>query len=216
MQRQDFARRQRGIGEDHFELVPVLVGGEEIQLQRPLALFCLTGADEDEVARLSPALRFPITLEEAHVSIGTVPQKPLLDLLLQLREALEAHRDRVLDAQRIERANDLLGEERAVHAHLEDHLGQDLPYFIEAAEDEAPGAIGVVHVAGTVPYIQHLTGLRNGAEQRVVAALALSSRRGPATARAYSTASRAFSIAEADKTAPGAQVRKPPSLQSQR
>ena len=103
VQRQDFARRQRGIGEDHFELVAVLVGGEEIQLQRPLALFCLTGADKDEAARLSPALRFPITLEEAHVSIGTVPQEPLLDLLLQLREALEGYQDRVLDAQRIER-----------------------------------------------------------------------------------------------------------------
>ncbi len=90
-----------------------------------------------------------------------MPQEALLDLLLQLGEALEGDRDRVLDAERIERTDDLLGEERAVHAHLEDRARQDLPDFIEAGEDEGASAVRVMHIAGTVPDIEDLPGLRH-------------------------------------------------------
>lgn len=105
VQCQDLARGQCGVGQDDLELIPVFIGSEEIQLHWPLALLRLTGADEVEAARRVPALRLPIALEEAHVSIGTVPQNSPLDLLLQLSETLKGHRDRVLDAERIERAN---------------------------------------------------------------------------------------------------------------
>ena len=171
VQRQELSRRERGVGEDHLELVPVFVGSEEIQLQGSFALFRLTGADEDETPCLLPAVRLPVALEELHVLSGAVPEQALLDFPFQLREALEGYRDRVLDAERIERVDDLLGEERAVHAHLEDHVGQDLPDFIEAGEDERASAVRVVHVAGTVPDIEDLPGLCYGTEQRIVAPL---------------------------------------------
>ena len=93
------------------------------------------------------------------------------DLGLELRQALEGNRDRLLDAEGIERAGDPLGEERAVHAHLENHAGEDLPDFIEAGEDEGASAVRVMHIAGPVPDIKHLAGLGNGAKLRVVAPL---------------------------------------------
>src|ERR1019366_3243168 len=60
----------------------------------------------------------------------------------------------VLNAQHVQRADDLIAEEGAVHAHFEDCGGQDLPHFPEATQDEAPSAVGVVYVAGAMPDIQ--------------------------------------------------------------
>ena len=124
VKRQELARRQCGVGQDDLELIAVLVGSERVQLQRALALLGLTGADEDETPRLLPAFRLPVAFEEAHFAIGTVPDVSLLDHGLQLRQALEGDRDRVLDAESIQCADDLIGEERAVHAHLEAPRGQ--------------------------------------------------------------------------------------------
>ena len=50
-------------------------------------------------------------------------------------------------------------------------MGQDVPDFIEAGEDERASAVRVVHVAGTVPDIEDLPGLCYGTEQRIVAPL---------------------------------------------
>ena len=173
VQRQGLACTQRRIGQDDLEFVAVFIGGKQLQLQRRLALLRLTGSNEDEAPRLTPAFRLPIALEEAHVTIGAVPGVTPLNLGLRLRHALESDRDRVLDAEGIQRANDLMREERAVHAHLENHVGQDFADFADAVEDEGAGALGVVEVAGTVPYIKHLAGLGHGAKQRVVAPLSL-------------------------------------------
>ncbi len=171
VQRQELSRRESGVGEDHLELVPVFVGSEDIQMHGSFGLFRLTGADEDETPCLLPAVRLPVALEEPQVLSGAVPEQALLDLPFQLREALEGYRNRVLDSERTKRMGDLLAEERAVHAHLEYHVGQDLPHVIETGEDERSRTVRVVHVAGTVPDIEDLPGLCYGTEQRIVAPL---------------------------------------------
>ena len=55
---------------------------------------------------------------------------------------------RELDAQLPEEADDLLAEERAVHAHLEARARQRRPHLVHAALDEAGRAVGVVDVSG--------------------------------------------------------------------
>ena len=147
--------------------VSIFIRSKQPQLHRSLALLGLAGADEDEAAPLTPALWLPARLEEAQLFVYRMPAGTLFDLLLQLRKALKGHRDGVLNAQHVQRADDLIAEEGAVHAHFEDCGGQDLPHFPEATQDEAPSAVGVVYVAGAMPDIQDLPGLSDGAKQRV-------------------------------------------------
>ena len=52
----ELARAALGVGEDHLELIAVLVRGEQPQLERFFALLGFAGTDEDEAALLLPAL----------------------------------------------------------------------------------------------------------------------------------------------------------------
>jgi hypothetical protein len=140
-------------------------------LQRPLALFGFTGADEHEATPFVPTLRLPVRFKEAHVLVDPLPPGAPLNLGFQFYKALERYRDRIANIQHLQRADDLIAEEGAVHAYLEDRVRQDLPDFPETTEDETLGSIGVMHVTGTMPHIKHLPGLRHGTEQRIVAAL---------------------------------------------
>ena len=69
--------------------------------------------------------------------------------------------------------DDALVEERAVDAYLNLYPGQSLAHGAHTAFDEGVGAVGIMDVSGPMVHVEHLVGLGDGAEQRVVAARAL-------------------------------------------
>ena len=169
VRRQERARRVRGVGGERFEVEAVFIGSGEVQLRESFALLRFTGADEDVAPRLLPAVRLPLARKERHIALGAAPHETLLDLWLQLGKALKRGRDRALDAERIERADDLLGEEGALLRHLEDHAGEISPDLVDAGEDEVARAVRVMHIAGAVPDSEDLHVLCQSTEQGVIA-----------------------------------------------
>jgi hypothetical protein len=120
----DLLHRQRLVRYDHLEVIAVLVGNEQVQLDRSLLLRLGPSADEDEATLAVPRLGLP----------------------------------------------HLVAEEGAVHAYFDHRLRQDVANRLHAGQDELPGPVGVVDVSGAVQEIQHLSGLGQGAEQRIVTA----------------------------------------------
>jgi len=120
-----------------------------------------------------PGLGFPAHLEGIAIMSNGWPTLAMLDLLLQRAEAFERDGEGILDAHGIEHLDDGLTEEGPVHASFNRGLRQCQAHLLNAVADKGLGAVGIVDVAGSVEHIEHLTGLGDGTEQGIVAALAL-------------------------------------------
>ena len=76
------------IGENDFELVAVLVGDEEVELDRFFVLLFDSGSNKEETMARLPNLRFPGGLKIGAPLSKRPPPAPPLNLLLELGEAL--------------------------------------------------------------------------------------------------------------------------------
>lgn len=99
-----------------------------------------------------------------------VPALAALEQPLELDEPLEGHGDGELDPGGVEVRHQLFAEERAVQADLELHAGQRAAQAVHTGGHEGQGPAGVVHIARPVREVQHLPGLGDRAEERIVAA----------------------------------------------
>ena len=158
------------VGHDDLELVPVLDGLEQVELDGGLVLASDVFPDEDEAIARMPRLRLPSTLEVAEPARHGSPSSSAFDHRLELGKALEGHRDGEGDAKGVQSLDDALVEECAVDAYLNLYPRQSLAHGAHTAFDEGVGAVGVVDVSGSVVHVEHLVGLGDGAEQGVVAA----------------------------------------------
>ena len=71
----------------------------------------------------------------------------------------------------MQRDDNGVAEEGAVHAHLDVQAGQCRPDLVNASQNEFAGAVRVVHIAGAEEEVENLAGLGDGTEQGIVAAL---------------------------------------------
>ena len=157
------------VGHDNLELVSVLDGLKQIELNGELVLASDVFSDEEEAIASVPRLRLPATLEVFEPARHGSPSLSAFDHLLQFGKALEGDRYGEGDAQG-ESLDDDLVEECAVDAHLYLCPRQALAHGAHTVLDEGVGAVGVVDVSGSMVHVEHLVGLGNGAKQGVVAA----------------------------------------------
>jgi hypothetical protein len=169
---QRFFGANRLVGHSHLEVVTVLIGNEQVQLDGILVLFAVLAADEYEMITIIPTCRFPVHLEEAALPIETAPAFALLDQALERGKAVEWNTDAELNDGGVQHANNVITEKGAVHARLNLAAWQYCPDFPDAIDDGILGAIGIVYIARSVPDIEYLSSLGDGGKQRVVAALA--------------------------------------------
>jgi len=162
------------VGDDHLEVEAAERGDEQIELHRLLVADLDLVADEEEAEASLPALGLPRGLDESEVGAAAPPaQRASFDHGLELDKALERNRDREVDGGLIESGDDLIAEEGAVHAQLDPHSGKRLAHRADAGQDEGTGADGIVDVARAMEEVEYLAGLSDGAEQRIVGAIAL-------------------------------------------
>ena len=168
----DMASRDRLVGDHDLELVAVVVGDEEVELDGTFGAYRCESAHDEQTKAAVPALGFPTGLEVGNGGVDTPPEAALFNDLLELRTAFEGHRDGEFDATVVKRDDNVVVVEGAVHANLEVYAGQCLPDFLDASQNEIAGAVRIVNVAGAEEEVEDLSGLGDGTEQRVVAALA--------------------------------------------
>jgi len=97
---------------------------------------------------------------------------PLLHHGLQLGLAPEGNADGELHAEELEQFDHLVAEEGTVHPHLDDYP-RHLPFYLQdTVTDEVKCTSGVMDVSRAVKEVEDLAQLGDGAEQRVVTALA--------------------------------------------
>ena len=124
------------------------------------------------MARL-PNLRFPGSLKIGAPLPKRPPPATPLNLFLELGEALEGDTHRILHALGVEAADDLIAEEGAIHTHFNSDTGQSGAHRTDTVQDKVLGTLGVMDIPGAMQHIEHLTGLRHGAKEGVITALAL-------------------------------------------
>ena len=73
----------------------------------------------------------------------------------------------------VQGADDVITEKGAVHPYFDNDTGQRFPYLLDTVQNERLCAIGIMHIARAVQYIEHLPGLSDSTEQRIIAALPL-------------------------------------------
>ena len=159
------------IGHDDLELVVVYVGHEQVELDGLLVLASDALSHEHATIGLVPALGLPRRLEHAHLAVDPCPLLTVLDHRLQLRPPLEGHRGGEGDPGAMQMVDEGLVVERTVHACLDVGPGQCFTDAVDTVFDECARAVGVMHVAGAVVSVEDLTGLGDGGEQWIVAAL---------------------------------------------
>jgi len=167
---QCFLGGNRLVGHDDLEVIAIFIRAEQIQLDQAFVLFSVLSAYEDEAVARIPARGFPVRLEEAALPVEVTPAFPVFDQRLECAKAFEWHADGELHAFGIKHGDDVIAEKGAVHARLDDAARQNGPDFPDTGENERPGAVGVVHVTGPMPDVEHLSGLGDGAEEGVIAA----------------------------------------------
>lgn len=160
------------VGNDDLEVVAVLCGLEEVELNGCLVLASDLFADEEEAVGRGPGLRFPLSLEEAQFVVQATPSFPPFYDLLEFREALEWDRDGEFDLCFLKLLRNGFVEEGAVDTRLDFDPGLRRTHAVNAPLDEGIGAIGVVDVAGSVVNVENFVGLSDGTKQGIVAALA--------------------------------------------
>jgi len=159
------------VGDDHLEVVAIFVGDEQIQLDRALVLLPVLVSDKNEAVAILPARGFPVRFEEAALSGELAPAFPTLDQRLEGGKAFKGHTDGELNPFGVQHPDDVIAEKCAVHARLDEAARQNRLDFPHAGQDEGLGTIGIMHVTGTMPDIEDLSGLGDGAKQGIVTAL---------------------------------------------
>ena len=170
---QDFLHRGLLVGNDHFELIAVFMGNEEIELDGLLRLLPDYPSDKKETETTVPTLGFPGRVEIRKLTVEE-PQAPsTLNHLLELGETLKRHGDCKFNAFLLERPDNIITEKCAVHAHLNGNPGTGASYSMDALQDEFKSAVTVMHIARTREHIEDLPRLRYHTEQRIIAPLSL-------------------------------------------
>lgn len=173
VERHDLASRDRLVGHHRLEGVALDLGDEEVQLQRPFALGRLQSADGEESGAPLPAFWLPLQLEVAGLGVDSPPPAPRFDALLQRRQTLEGHGDGEFDTFLDQHRDERVAEESPVHPDLDRGSRQGVANLAQASLDEILRAVGIMDVAGSVVKVEDLSGLGDGAEERIVAPLAL-------------------------------------------
>lgn len=157
--------------DEDLEIVPVLLGHKQIELNRSLLPHCGAGTYENETIAAVPGLGLPALLKVGE----SLPQRPPLatgfDQAFQLDETLERHGNGELDTEVAEQGDEGVAEESTVHADLDLYAGQSFAQMADAGEDEVLRSVGIMNVSRAMVKIEDLAGLSDGAEQRVVAPL---------------------------------------------
>ena len=161
------------VGHHHLELMPVDLRDEQIQLDGAFVSDHHAVADKEEAIATIPGFGLPAQLEVIEAVPNRRPMLPLLDRALELDEALERHGNGELHSQACEQGHKSIAEKSAIHAYFDENAGQGLAHVFDAGADELLGSVGVMNIAGAMVDIEHLPGLSDCAEQRVVAALPL-------------------------------------------
>jgi len=157
------------VGNDDLEVVAVLCGLEEVELNGCLVLAPDLFANEEEAVGRGPGLGFPLRLEEAQLAVQAAPSFPPLYDLLEFREALEWDRDGEFDLCFLKLLRNGLVEEGAVDTRLDFYPGLRRTHAVNAPLNEGIGTIAVVDVAGSVVNIEDLVGLSDGTEKGMLA-----------------------------------------------
>jgi len=168
----DMASRDRLVGDHDLELIAVVVGDEEVELDGTFGAYRCESAHDEQTKAAVPTLGFPTGLEVGNGGVDTPPEAALFNDFLELRKAFERHRDGEFDATVVKRDDNRVAVEGAVHANLEVYAGQCLLDFLDASQNEIAGAVRIVNVAGAEEEVEDLASLGDSTEQRVVAALA--------------------------------------------
>ncbi len=142
--------RYRLVGHHDLEIEFMLVGNEQVQLDRPFALFFDPGANEAKTKASPPALRLPAVLKVTDLIVEVIPTLTLLDLLLQQREPFEWNREGKFHPLLIQHLDNRVTEKGAVHPDFDLHLRQNLPNHLDTSQNELAGSVGVMHVARAV------------------------------------------------------------------
>ena len=164
-------RRDVFVGNDHLEVIAVFVGDEQVQLDRALVLLSVLVSHKHEAVSIIPARGLPVRFEEAALSVEVTPALAVLDQRIEGGKAFKGHTDVELNPFGIQHPDDVIAEKNAIHARLDDASRQNRLDFTHASQDERLGTIGVMHVTGTMPDTEDLSGLDDGAKQGIVTAL---------------------------------------------
>jgi hypothetical protein len=146
---------------------------EDVELQRSTTWLQLEVAIDNDSKAVVPALRRPGQLEARPHAIDGLPASPVLDRVFELGKPLEGHADRELDPQPREPEARFLAEMGRIEPRLESSPRATRPCHREHVLDQLPGAVGIMHVAGSMEHVDDLSRLGHGGEEGVVAPFAL-------------------------------------------
>ena len=170
MEREHLCHGSVFVGDDHLVSVAEYLGDEKIELNRLLVDHSLPGAYKEEAEGTVPGHWFPRLFEADGVPAACGPPLSGFDHVLEFDEAFERHGDGKLDGAVRKHGYDVFAEESGVHADFDDDTWQGGADFVYACCDERQCVMGVVDVAGAVVQVEHLSGLRDGTEQWIIAA----------------------------------------------
>src|SRR5208283_2450678 len=159
------------VRDDYLELISVLMGNEEIELNRLFGLLFDLVPDKEKPEAGVPLLGFPLRIKIRKLPIEIPPASPAIDHTLQLCEPLKRHRYRKLDTLSIKCFDSLVAEKGTVHAYLNDNAGTSGANNAHALLHEFQSTIGVMDIARAGKHIKDLACLSYCAEQRIVAPL---------------------------------------------
>lgn len=158
---------------DDFELEAGNLWDKQIQLQRSSLLDSPLRTNDKEARAASPALGFPRELEVGSFGIDIQPAFTGLDRLLQFRKPLEGNRKCEFYVELLEKTDDGIAEECAVHSDLDQGVGQGHANSVNASANQFASSVGIMDISRSMVKVENLPGLGYGTKQRVVAALAL-------------------------------------------
>src|SRR4030042_1795509 len=145
----DFFHSRLLVRNYHLELIAVLMGNEQVELDRFLRLLFDLPADKEKPEAIVPTLGFPLCIEIRQLTIEAPPASPAPDHTLKLCKPLKRHRYRnKLDPLGVERCDNLVAEEGAVHAHLDDNAGTGSENNTCALNNKLNCDMGVLNIAG--------------------------------------------------------------------
>ena len=158
------------VGHDDLELVAVLDGLEQVELDGGFVLASDLLSDEDEAITSVPRLRFPAGLEVTEPGGHWTPSSSAFDQPFEDGKTLKGHRDGEFDPQGVKSLNDGLVEECTVDTGLRFCSGQARAHVAHTVLNEGIGSVGVVDIPRAMVNIEDLVGLGDGAKEGIVAA----------------------------------------------
>ena len=158
------------VGDDHFELVAVDLGNEQVQLDRFSLADGSARTDDQKPTGPPPDLRLPRQLEVRDVGVEAMPLSAALDQFLELNEALERDGYAVLRSQIFDELHHRLTEEGAVDSHFDTGTRQDRANLENAGFQEVLSTVRIMGIPRTMKDVEDLACLSDGTEEREVAA----------------------------------------------